>query len=503
MAVSAGALSAASPARADPSGGRPPTTGGSYASHEPRPGAASAGERLFPSLGNGGYDVQSYDVGYDYRPGVMTMESSVDIVARATQALTGFSLDSAGQRIESVSVQGEKAAFRSSDEKLFITPKNPPAKGQLFRVHISFSADRTANPPSPSTPTVPPNFLYWYNTDDGFSLFGQPDRAHLFFPMNDIPRDKARVTFRITTPKDLQAVAGGTLRSHSTAGDRTTYVYSTRDPIPTDVVQAAVGRFKELDQRGPHGLPLRSYVDTDDFAKATPQVKLVPGQVDWAEKELGVTFPFETYGVLGLEGGYAAALESPTLSTFSAAAGLTKAGHGNEGTMVHELVHQYFGDAVSVDNWDDMWLSEGHASYYTFRFMADKGYVENGTYDDNIRRAYEFDRANRAQYGPPGRPGDTADVLGGTNAGGVVMLDGLHRMVGDATFRRIERTFLEKYRNASATTQDYIDVANAVAGRDLTAYIRSWIYGATTPPAVGHPDWPAPAKAGESPAKES
>lgn len=59
----------------------------------------------------------------------------------------------------------------------------------------------------------------------GFALLGQPDRADLFFPMNDDPSDKARVAFRITVPKRLTSV-----------GDRTTYIYGTRDPIPTHVV---------------------------------------------------------------------------------------------------------------------------------------------------------------------------------------------------------------------------------------------------------------------------
>lgn len=73
-------------------------------------------------------------------------------------------------------------------------------------------------------------------------------------------------------------------------------------------------------------------------------------------------------------------------------------------------------------------------------------------------------------------------MLGSTNAPGVVMLDGLRLKVGDATFQKIEHTFFERFRNKSASTRDYIDVANEVSGHDYTDYIRSWIYGDTTPP---------------------
>ncbi|WUH91752.1 M1 family metallopeptidase [Streptomyces sp. NBC_00433] len=455
----------------------------------PAPGAATAGDSLFGYLGNGGYDVGTYDVRYDYRAGRTTMESSVEIMATATQDLSDLSLDSVGQQITSVSVQGKAARFRTADEKLLIAPAHWLRKGQAFRIDIAFVADRSANPPSPAVLPGQEDIHadHWNNFPDGFALFGQPDRSHLFFPMNDHPSDKARVTFRITTPKALQAVAGGTLKSRTTRGDRTTYVYSTRDPIPTDTVQAAVGHFMTAEGTGPHGLPIRSFVDTKDFADAQVQLGRIASQLDWVEKKIGAPFPFETYGVLGVES-YPAAMESATLSTFTSSVGLTE-GNDNDSTMVHELVHQYFGDAVSVRTWNDMWLSEGHASYYTFRYSADRGYTGSGSFEDNVHRAYTYDQDARPLDGPPGDLNDPLNVLGGTNAAGVVLLDGLDHMVGDATFQKIEGTFFKKFRNKAATTQDYIDVANQVSGRDVTGYVNSWIYGRTTPSAVGHPDW--------------
>jgi aminopeptidase N len=339
----------------------------------PTAGAQSIGDRLFTYLGNGGYDVQSYDVHFDYVPDRTTMDSSVRIDAVAQQSLSSFSLDSAAQQIKSVSVDDQPADFHGAGEKLIITPHNVLADGKPFRVDIAYVADRSANPPSPVDPSNPLNFNAWYNTEDGFSLFGQPDRAHVFFPMNDYPSDKARVTFRITTPNDRQAVANGTLQSKTTDGDRTTYVYSTRDPISTQVVQAAVGRFTEIDQRGPNGLPLRSFVTDDLRDQAMPQIALLPSQVAWLERQLGSPYPFETYGVLGVKGGYGAALETATLPTFSAQAGLVKPPADTAPTMLHELVHQYFGDSVAVKSWDDMWISEGHASYYTFLYSTEMG----------------------------------------------------------------------------------------------------------------------------------
>ncbi|MEF3114275.1 M1 family metallopeptidase [Streptomyces chrestomyceticus] len=450
-------------------------------------GAESAGDRLYPKLGNGGYDAGSYDVQFDYRPGTPKMDATVTMRATAKQDLSRFSLDAAGQDIKSVTVQGARAGFRTSGEKLTITPKSPLRKGQTFTVRTDYRADRSKNLPNSSWPSgIAYPVKHWVPTEDGFALSGQPDRAHLFFPSNDHPSDKARFTFRISTPKNLQAVANGSLISRRTAGDRTTYTFRTRHPIPTHVVQVAVGKYREVEQRGPRGLPIRSYVPADQYTQLKPVVSKTPAQVAWLEKEIGRPFPFEAYGMLGVKSPYnGVALETATLSTFSSL-GLNRPAEQVEPVMAHELVHQYFGDAVSVRNWDDMWISEGHAHYYQYRYEAERGFSK---LEENMRRLYENDAKGRKESGPAGHLKDSSGVLFDTNGPGALMLHGLRNQVGDATFRRIEQSFFDRYRDKAASTQDYIDVANKVSGRDLAPYIKSWLYGAKTPPMPGHPDW--------------
>src|SRR3954467_7690277 len=93
------------------------------ASAAPTPGSAGLGDRLFPQLGNGGYDVQHYDIDLRYATASprQSMDGTVTILARATQALSRFDLDWAGKSIGGVSVNGEDAKFRPSGEDLVIT----------------------------------------------------------------------------------------------------------------------------------------------------------------------------------------------------------------------------------------------------------------------------------------------------------------------------------------------------------------------------------------------
>jgi aminopeptidase N len=81
------------------------------------------------------------------------------------------------------------------------------------------------------------------------------------------------------------------------------------------------------------------------------------------------------------------------------------------------------------------------------------------------------------------------EVLLENDLPGRPLLTGLHTLVGDATFRRSQQSFVDRYRDRPATTQDYLDLANRVSGRDLTVYFDGWLYGDTTPPMPGHSDW--------------
>ncbi|SDQ86623.1 M1 family metallopeptidase [Quadrisphaera sp. DSM 44207] len=450
-----------------------------------------AGERLFPALGTTGYDATAYDVSYDYRPDATTMTSSVLVTAVAQQQLTEFSLDAAAREVSAVVVDGHPAGFRllPGTEKLVVTPEHPLPPGRTFTTRVDFTADRAANPPSPAL-DLPAGtdwpWQSWIETPDGFALMGQPDRAHLFFPCNDVPGDKARTTFRVTAPSDLQVVANGTLVSEAPEGPGTrTVTYRTDDDIPTHVVQVAVGRFRPVAQEGPRGLPITSWIPADRPELAASADDTAE-QLQWVESALGVEYPFDSYGVLAVDSDYnGVALETATLSTLSAAE-LGLPGDQEAPTMVHELVHQWFGNAVSVRTWDDMWLSEGHATYYQWLWASEHGGQD---LDATMREVYAADAAQRQQSGPPGRLTSSLGVLFDTNAPGALTLYGLRELVGPDVFARIEQAFFAEHRGRSASTADFTRVASEVAGRDLQPYVDSWVYGSTTPPMPGHPDW--------------
>lgn len=450
----------------------------------PTPGAPSAGGRLFPGLGNGGYDVRAYDLRFDYDAKTKTVGMAVAVTARATKTLSRFDLDFDGNTITRLTVNGQVADYRRDGKELVITPTRPIREHTRFRVDVRYRANPRADHGCRSVP--PLTGSAWLPTSEGFGLAGQPNCMHSVFPSNDVPSDKARYRITIETPKNLQAVANGTLVSTTMNHGDVVRRFVSAAPISTQLVQAAVGRFAVVEHRAANGMPIRDIVPAGHAADAKPTLLEERNQLAWMTRQLGVPYPFATYGSLALDADIDFALETQTVSLFRAGT-FSSPGPGTEPAMVHELAHQWFGDLVAPATWSDVWLNEGHANWYATRYEQSQG---KGELRQAMHRAYRRGDLHRAEYGPVAQPKSYKTVFSDqAYDGGALVLYALRQKVGDETFRAIERRWLQRYANASASTDDFIALASRVARRDLHGFLRDWLYGTTTPPMPGHPRW--------------
>ena len=473
------ALSLASPAHADPETG---TTGPETGT----PGPETLGDAVYPSLGNDGYRVSAYHLDLAYDAATRLVEATATLTVTATQELSRFSLDALGLDIRTVTVAGEPAAFEQADEKLRITPAAAlPARGTAAVV-VAYGAD----------PRRTLAHTAWVPTPDGFAVCPQPNSAHTVFPCNDHPSDKADFTFRVTVPAGLKGVASGRLVSTEDLGDgRTAYCYASREPIATELVQITVGDYVIKDRQGPHGLPLRDVVPTARATALEPALALTPNLVSWIEQRLGA-FPFETYGLLPCNNDASNAfdftgLETQTLTLYKPNY-LLQAEKSIGSHMMHELVHSYFGNSVSPATWSDLWLNEGHADFYGLLYRYERGWTDSlglTTMEARMKDTYARGDQWRKSSGPVAAPNAVNLFDSQRYLGGVLVLYALRRQVGETVFAAIESTFLERFRNSSASTADYIAVASEVSGTDQSGFLRDWLYGTKTPRMPGHPDW--------------
>jgi len=97
----------------------------------------------------------------------------------------------------------------------------------------------------------------------------------------------------------------------------------------------------------------------------------------------------------------------------------------------------------------------------------------------------------RAESGPVALP-TSEDTLFDLQRyhGGALVLYALRQKIGDAAFQRIERAYVDRFRDRSVSTDDYIALAAQVSGdKSVVPFLRDWVYGTKTPKMPGHPDW--------------
>ncbi len=446
----------------DPGDGGPGAPGGL--------GSAGLGDEYFPELGNGGYDVAHYDLDLAYDPATDLLEATATIEAEATHDLRRLNLDLLGMDVNRITVDGRPAEFRRDGAELVITPAEEIGSGDDFEIAVAYEGV-----PEPSTIPGLHGDNGWLTTPEGALTLNEPDGARTWLPSNDHPSDKAAFTIRITIPDDLVAVASGVLVSSETDRSQgtTTWVWEARDEMATYLLQVAIGDFVIEEDTGPGGVPLRHV-----FSRSVADAARGPAAATSEHlRVLGEAFgpyPFEIYGILvpvGAPSGLA--LETQTLSL------IPPDTVDFEPVLVHELAHQWFGNAVSPARWRDIWLNEGFATYAEWIWEDEQG---QGRSIDDIARDNHDQLAESESDVVVSDPG--LDALFGFEVyvRGAMTLHALRVEVGDDAFFEILQAWVAEYGGGSATTDDFVAVAERVSGEDLADLFQAWLDESDVPP---------------------
>jgi aminopeptidase N len=442
------------------------------------PGASSAGDPLFPGLGNGGYDVQHYTLSLRYpkTAPVQDVRGHVTIDALAVQDLSRFNLDFRGGSVASVRVGGASARYRRQGKELIVTPAQPIAAGARFTVGVRYRSGPKRG-----------GDRAWIATPEGSVAAAQPNGAHRIFPSNDHPSDLATYTIGANTPAGSTFVANGERVSRTTRRGRTTWVYRMEQPMASELIQLAFGRLRVID-RGIHaGVHVRDVVTPGAQKRLEPTLARVRDHLDYMIANAG-PYPFGSYGSLVSDAPFEFALETQSLSLFGKFVGRPRA---YEPVMVHELAHQWYGDSVAPARWSDLWLNEGHATWFQWTYSQEKSGFD---LERHVRAVYAAGNRLRRLYGPIAKPRYGADDVGRLYSPMVydvagVALYALRLEMGDAAFRTLLRAWPQRYAGQTKTTADYIALASEIAGRDLGPFLNDWLYGTVQPPMPGHPTW--------------
>ncbi|TCO54166.1 peptidase M1-like protein [Actinocrispum wychmicini] len=439
------------------------TTNG-IATAAPVYGSAGAGDAYYPEDGNGGYQVDDYDISIDYDPASHQLKGVAKISATTTQALKGFNLDLLGFTVDSVRVDSRDASHRrESAHELVVRPAGSLRKGQKFTVEVAYHG-------------VPDPAGAWFlRPSGGAYAVGERQAASSWFPVNETPRDKATFTLRATVPAGWSVLSNGVRENVLNTAGKTTYTWRERTPITGYLTTIAIDRFTLLTQRRSNGMPLVSA-----FAPGTegniPVEKRLPEILDFEESLFGA-YPIDTGGGVYEFGPFTGALEAQGRSVYIIAQGSGTV--ANARNLVHENAHQWWGDSVSLWNWSDLCLKECVAAYTEDLWSAQK---EGLDLDRNYRETVSKNLTNPTFWSAKLHDGGPdSEMANAVYYRGPLFMHALRRQVGDRAFFAALKAFPQAHRDSNATLQQFIASMECYSAQDLSAFTRAWLDSTTIP----------------------
>jgi aminopeptidase N len=152
--------------------------------------------------------------------------------------------------------------------------------------------------------------------------------------------------------------------------------------------------------------------------------------------------------------------------------------------VIHEIAHQWFGNAVTEATWDDAWLSEGITTYFTMLFIENE--YGNAEYEKEIVKAKEavFKMSKKLPdfsiVSP--RSAEKEEVVSSlTYQKGAWILHMLRDLVGDNDFKKGIRAYYSKYFNLNASTDEFRMEMEKASGKDLKLFFKQWLYQPINP----------------------
>jgi aminopeptidase N len=430
------------------------------------PGADGAGDSYFPTYGNGGYDVAGYDLNLRYDPEKGHLSGTATIAATATQDLSRFDLDLAHLATSRVTVDGKAATAKQDGNELVVTPAAGIVNGRAFTVVVDYAGA----PGQIANKTLGDGG--WLRNGTEAVALGQPESASTWFPVNDHPSDKATFKLAMTVPDGVEALSIGVPGPQTTADGWTTWRWTESSPLASYLSTVVIGQYRVT--TGTHdGKPMVTAVP-ESMAAGSDAAKSIArtGEIaDFLATKFG-PYPFDSYGGIVVEDTRIRyALETQSRPAY----GRAFFDNGENDTVVaHELAHQWFGDSVALEKWQDIWLNEGFATYAEWLWQE---------HDENVPLKESFERTyNSFDWKQvPGNPG-VARLFGGAvyDRGGMTVY-ALRHKIGDAAFAKLLTTWTSEHRDGNADTADMIKLAEKVSGQNLGKFFQDWLYGTTKP----------------------
>jgi len=316
----------------------------------------------------------------------------------------------------------------------------------------------------------------------------EPYGARDWFPVYDYPNVKAdSVDLWITVPNNLTVASNGILAGKTELNEKTKFLWKHRYPIAPYLISLAIAEYQlvEYDYTDPIGntFPMQHYIYSDINANTLMNdLHYTDRCMDIFTHHFG-EYPFknEKYGHAMFSWG--GGMEHQTISSMI---------RFTPGLVAHELAHQWFGDALTCGEWQDIWLNESFATYAEGLMVE----ADQGEFSFKAWREDKIELITSLPDGSVRVPESAFNSFTGmgninrifdyrlTYAKGALVLHMLRYTIGDSLFFEGLKAYTNsEFRYSSVLTQNFKNIMEEVSGKNLASFFETWIYS------EGHPKY--------------
>ena len=374
--------------------------------------------------------------------------------------------------LRSVKVNSEEMEAKIEKEHIII-PVSNLQKGNNT-IHIDFIAGEQSLNRNP-------DFLYTLLV---------PDRASTLFPCFDQPNIKANYILTLTTPSDWKVLAGAPEKNTKKEGSLTTHFFEKSDKMSTYLFSFVAGNFSVASQKMKNFRMRMLYRETDSAkikASIGPIFALHQNAIDFLTNYTAYKFPFQKldfaaipifqYG--GME--HVGAIQYRESSLFLDSTATESDLLARAKLISHETSHMWFGDLVTMQWFDDVWMKEVFAN-----FMADK--IVNPAFP-GINHQLLFELSHYPSAFAEDRTAGSNPIRQNLenlkNAGSLygniiydkapIMMRQLELATGKDTFRKGIQEYIQKYAYSNADWNDLISILDEKSPLDLKKWSNVWV----------------------------
>jgi cytosol alanyl aminopeptidase len=332
-----------------------------------------------------------------------------------------------------------------------------------------------------------------YKTIDGgapylFTQFEMSD-ARRAIPSFDEPAYKIPFQMTITSPKGLKVYNNTPLVNSTEVKGMVKHEFAPTKPISSYLIALAVGDFEEIEVKG-MSVPGKVITTKGKIHLATYAAKQMPRVLGALEDYFGSQYPYTKLDSVAVPEFPFGAMENAGLVTYREDILLLdedkatqNSRHRNVSIIAHELAHQWYGNLVTMQWWNDLWLNEAFASWMAAKITQQL----NPEFDSHLRlsknRAMVVDAKTFTK--PIRKPikteADIMDGLGLAYSKGEAVLSMVENWIGADNFQAGLRQYMKKHAFKNAVADDLWSALGKASGQDVASVLKTFIVQSSFP----------------------